>query len=208
MTIFFGFDTIQKGEIMEKTNNIKSDNDIFFANTTNLDANQITTFQLFALKKYHIFISIMITVVFGGLGIGLIFVNEFVGTAVLLAGIIGGLFLFPYMMKDQIKKQNQVFQENDYKNTFLFYQDKLLVLNQDVKKEKEYRQEFLYQELFRVDEYTQVVYIFINKNQGFILDKTKMTKGTIGETIEFLKTKGVKYKDKKSLGDIKKNKII
>ena len=192
---------------MDKKIKKNEDKDILFINTTKLTEEEVTNLQLFTLKKYNLLISIMIAVFFGGIGIGLCFVNTYVGVAILLAGIIGGLFLFPYVTKEQIKRQNnQIFANQDYINSFEFYNDYINIKNIDKNNEKEISQNFNYSGLYKVVEFSQFVYIFINKNQSFMLDKKGMTKGTIGEVIELLKENGLKYQDKRYLGDYKDKK--
>lgn len=182
------------------------DENILFLNTTKLKEEDITAFQTFAMKKYSLFIAIAITVVFGGLGIGLCFVNTYVGVAILLAGIIGGLFFFPYLSKNQIKTQNTaIFDGKDYTNTFEFYEDHLKVTNIDgAEPEKEISQEFSYDELYKLVTFKNYVCLYINKNQSFLLSYTGMKKGTIAELIDFLKAKNIKFQDKTSLGEMKK----
>lgn len=182
------------------------DEDILYMNTTKLKEEDITAFQTFAMKKYSLFIAIAITVVFGGLGIGLCFVNTYVGVAILLAGIIGGLFFFPYLSKNQIKTQNAtIFDGKDYSNTFEFYSDHLKVTNIDgAQPEKKISQEFSYNELYKLVTFKNYVCLYINKNQSFLLSYTGMKKGTIAELIDFLKAKNIKSQDKTSLGEMKK----
>lgn len=180
--------------------------DILFMNTSKLKEEDITAFQTFAMKKYSIFIAITIAVVFGGLGVGLCFVNTYIGIAILLAGIIGGLFFFPYLSRNQIKTQNSaIFDGKDYANSFEFYSDHFRVINIDNSaSEKEISQEFLYSELYKLVDYKQYIFIYINKNQSFLLNKTGMKKGTVAELIDFLKEKNIKFQDKTNLGEMKK----
>lgn len=192
---------------MERKNKENINKDILYINTSKLKEDEITAFQMFAMKKYTLFIAISIAVVFGGLGLGLCFVNTYIGVAILLAGIIGGLFFFPYLSKSQLQKQNrEIFDGKDYMNTFEFYDDHMKVINIDNNKEnsEEISQEFLYSELYKLVSYKEFVFIYINKNQSFILNKTGMKKGTIAELVDFLKNKKIKYQDKTALGEMKR----
>lgn len=182
-----------------------NEKELIFKNTTTLNESDITTFQLFALKKHTIFISAMITIVLVGLGVGLCFVNTYVGVAILIAGIVGGIIFFPYLSKEQIKRQNAVlFNGGKYVNVFDFYDDKMKVTNVDEERDEDYFQTFEYSTLYQVVDYQEFLFIYVNKNQSFLLLKTGMNKGTIAELIEFLKNKKIKYVDKKSLGEMKK----
>ena len=193
------------------------DENILFLNKTKLKEEDITAFQTFAVKKHSLFIAIAITVVFGGLGIGLCFVNTYIGVAILLAGIIGGLFFFPYLSKNQIKTQNAaIFGGKDYANTFEFYSDHLKVINideaepekeinaDDAQSRKEISQEFSYDELYKLVTFKNYVCLYINKNQSFLLSYIGMKKGTIAELIDFLKAKNLAFQDKTALGEMKK----
>ena len=80
-------------------NPIKENKDLLFYNTTKLTEEEITAFQTFAMKKDNLWASIFISLLSVGLGVGLIFVNTYVGVAIIIAGLLGGLVLFPYITK-------------------------------------------------------------------------------------------------------------
>lgn len=187
-------------------NPIKENKDLLFYNTTKLTEEEITAFQTFAMKKDNLWASIFISLLSVGVGVGLIFVNTYVGVAIIIAGLLGGLVLFPYITKEQLRRQNlEMFEDGKYINTFEFYEDYLKVTNIDGNKTEEnsISQEFKYDELYKFTLYKQYLFIFENKFQGFILAQTSMTKGTIGDLVEFLKSKNIPFKDRTSLGDVK-----
>ncbi len=187
-------------------NPIKENKDLLFYNTTKLTEEEITAFQTFAMKKDNLWASIFISLLSVGLGVGLIFVNTYVGVAIIIAGLLGGLVLFPYITKEQLKRQNlEMFEDGKYINTFEFYEDYLKVTNIDGNKTEEnsISQEFKYDELYKFTLFKQYLFIFENKFQGFILAQTCMTKGTIGDLVDFLKSKNIPFEDRTSLGDVK-----
>lgn len=185
----------------------KEEKDIILKNTTSLNESDITSFQLFAQKKHTFIVATIITLVLVGLGVGLCFVNAYVGGAIIIAGIVGGIIFFPYLSKEQIKRQNAVlFNGGKYVNVFEFYDDHLKVTNVDEDRDEDYFQTFEYSTLYQFVEYQEFLFIYTSKNQCFLVLKTGMNKGTIAELIEFLKNKNIKYVDKKSLGEMKKNK--
>ena len=169
-------------------NPIKENKDLLFYNTTKLTEEEITAFQTFAMKKDNLWASIFISLLSVGLGVGLIFVNTYVGVAIIIAGLLGGLVLFPYITKEQLKRQNlEMFEDGKYINTFEFYEDYLKVTNIDGNKTEEnsISQEFKYDELYKFTLYKQYLFIFENKFQGFILAQTCMTIGIIGDLVDF-----------------------
>ncbi len=185
----------------------KEDKDLFFKNITTLNESDITSFQLFALKRHTIIVATIITILLCGLGAGLCFVNTYVGSAIIIAGIVGGVFFFPYLSREQIKKQNAVlFSGGKYVNEFDFYENHMKVTNIDEEREEDYYQTFEYQNIYKLVDFQDFIFIYVSKNQSFLILKTEMNKGTITELIDFLKNKNIKYVDKKSLGEIKKKK--
>ena len=99
-----------------------------------------------------------------------------------------------------------LFNGGKYVNVFEFYDDHLKVTNVDEDRDEDYFQTFEYSTLYQFVEYQEFLFIYTSKNQCFLVLKTGMNKGTIAELIEFLKNKNIKYVDKKSLGEMKKNK--
>ena len=194
----------------KKTNNdIVQDNELpdekslKFKNTTKLNEQAITAFQIFAMKKYTWTIASLISIVFGGLGLGLCFVNAYVGVAVLIAGILGGVIFFPYLSREQIKKQNALIKKKKkYVNVFEFFDEKLVVTNVDG--ENDIYQIYDYKGLAQVVLFAEYIAIYINKNQSYLLDKKGMNKGTIDEVLALLKSQNIPFKDKTTLGEVKK----
>ena len=163
-------------------NELPDEKDLKFKNTTKLNEQAITAFQIFAMKKYTWTIASLISIVFGGLGLGLCFVNAYIGVAVLIAGILGGVIFFPYLSREQIKKQNAlIFEGKKYVNVFEFFDEKLVVTNVDG--ENDIYQIYDYKGLVQVVLFAEYIAIYINKNQSYLLDKKGMNKGTIDEVL-------------------------
>lgn len=185
-----------------------SKDEVLFKNTSRLNEEELLVFQNYALKKTIITMSIVIVALFAIAGAGLCFLELYLGITVIVAGILGGVVLFPFMMKDSLKKQNKLMLgEKKYLNTFEFFNDYLLVTSEATASltSDEYKEEasskVSYESLFRVDIYKTYVFIFINKAQSFVLNQRGMTKGVVEDLIEFLKSKGLKVTDKKDKVD-------
>lgn len=188
---------------VESSEELPDEKDLKFKNTTKLNEQAITAFQIFAMKKYTWTIASLISIVFGGLGLGLCFVNAYIGVAVLIAGILGGVIFFPYLSREQIKKQNAlIFEGKKYINVFEFFDEKLVVTNVDG--ENDIYQIYDYKGLVQVVLFAEYIAIYINKNQSYLLDKKGMNKGTIDEVLALLKSQNIPFKDKTTLGEVKK----
>lgn len=188
---------------VESSEELPDEKDLKFKNTTKLNEQAITAFQIFAMKKYTWTIASLISIVFGGLGLGLCFVNAYIGVAVLIAGILGGVIFFPYLSREQIKKQNAlIFEGKKYVNVFEFFDEKLVVTNVDG--ENDIYQIYDYKGLAQVVLFAEYIAIYINKNQSYLLDKKGMNKGTIDEVLALLKSQNIPFKDKTTLGEVKK----
>ena len=184
--------------------------DTLYENSSSLDADEITAFQNYMLKKTSMAIAIAIAVFFAAVGIGLAFLNTYVGVSILIAGIIGGLIIFPYISKESMKKQNaELFGGKNYVVNFKFSSSGMEVVNidqTDPMNVKEAGQSFAFNEIFKAVVYKTHIFIFTNRHQSFILDQKGMTKGTAGEVLEVLKNNGVKVVDKSALPEPQKDK--
>lgn len=179
--------------------------EFLYKNTTAINESDITNYQLFALKRRNILVSFMITVIICGIGIGLCFVEAYVGTAIIIAGIVGGVILFPYLSKEQIRRQNSVlFDGGKHVNIFEFYKEEIKVINVDENRGEDLYQTFSYNQIYKIDDFVEFLFIYVSKNQSFLMLKTGMNKGTISDLLEFLKSKDIKIEDKTSLGTLKK----
>lgn len=189
-----------------------------FKNTSKMDDEEISLFQNFVLKKNTIISSLVFSIIFIGGGVGMCFVDLTIGLALAICGVIGGIILLPYLMKESLKKQNKItLGDRKYLNTFEFYEDHIFITSQATSSPtaNDYQeiasQKVFYKDLFKFVAYKEHLFIFINQKQSFIFDYRGMTKGTAGEVVEFLKDKGVKFVDKSSeqtpnLQNKKKNK--
>ena len=202
-----------ENKIEEKEKQVQRSDEVLFKNTSRLNEEELLVFQNYALKKTIITMAIAIVAVFALAGVGLCFLELYLGITVIVAGLLGGVVLFPYMMKDSMKKQNKLMLgDKKYLNTFEFYNDYIIISNEttssltsnDYKEEAKSR--VTYESLFRVDIYKTYIFIYINKAQSFVLNQRGMTKGVVDDLIQFLKSKGLKVIDKK--GKVDESEII
>ena len=177
-------------------------NEALYKNTSKLDLKEIEMFQKFAMKKNIILISLLFTLVFVGLGVGVSFFELTLGIVVIVCGVLGGFVLLPFLMKDNLKKQNaKNFGNQKYLNTFDFTEEYVLITSESASEgSNDYKQlasqKLDYSNIYRGVLYREHLYLYISAQQCFIIDYRGMTKGTIAELIDFLKTKNVKIIDK------------
>lgn len=180
--------------------------EVIFKNTSKMDESEITLFQNSVMKKSIFTTSIIFSLIFVGIGVGLSFWDLTLGIITIACGVIGGFVLIPYLMKETQKKQNKaLLGDKTYLNTYEFYNDYFQVTSQASPKDKaEYeevgRQKIYYADLHKVRVYRERLFIFINPRQSFIFNFKGMTQGTAGEVIEFLKSHNVKVKDDSANG--------
>lgn len=177
-----------------------------FKNTSKMDDEEISLFQNFVLKKTTFISSLVFSIIFIGGGVRMCFVDLTIGLALAICGVIGGIILLPYLMKESLKKQNKItLGDRKYLNTFEFWQDYIFITSQATSSPtaNDYQeiasQKVFYKDLFKFVAYKEHLFIFINQKQSFIFDYRGMTKGTAGEVVEYLKAKGVKFVDKSSV---------
>lgn len=173
-----------------------------FKNTSKLDLEEIAILEGFAIKKSIWLMSIIFALLFVGSGVGLLFWNTTAGIIAIICGVLGGIFLLPYLIKENVKKQNeQMLGGKKYLYTYEVYKDKMVVKTQSANtNENEYQDEIEkdieLKDLFQVVCYKQRLFVFVNAQQSFILNYKGMTHGTIGGLIEHLKSKGIKILEK------------
>lgn len=176
--------------------------EVLYKNTSKLDTEEIALFQKFAVKKTFIMVSIIFSLIFVGVGVGVSFIELTFGIITIACGVLGGFVLLPYLMKENLKKQNaQSFGDKKYLNTFDFYGDYVFITSESALPNTNEYSQIASQKLFYTDVYQGVLYrdhlyLYINAQQSFIISYKGMTKGTIAEVIDFLKTKNVKIIDK------------
>lgn len=171
-----------------------------FKNTSKINEEELTKYQLKLLKKTIILFAAVVILISLGAGIPiLIFVNEFVGGAIIVLGALGGAVLLPYLLKDSVKKQNaKVLGDRKYLNTFEFYEDKMIIINSatdnfaDNTYKEIARAEIPNANIYRILLDNIYIFIYLDKKQSLFLDQRGMTKGMAGELAEFLQNKGVK----------------
>ena len=158
--------------------------ELLFKNTSKMDEEEITLFQNYALKKMTIIASVAFTLFFVILGIGLSFVILPMGIILIVCGCIGGLIFMPYLLKENIKKQNiQNLGDKKYLNTFEFYENSLEVTTEATSSKQ-------------TNDYKPVANQSINYGD---LSFKGMTKGTYQDVIDLLKSKNVKVIDKSNV---------
>ena len=173
-----------------------------YRNTSKMDAQEIALFQAFAMKRVNIWASILFAVIFVGIGIGVSFIELTFGIITIACGILGGFVLLPYLMKASVQKQNERnTDERKYLNTFDFFEEYVIVSTQSAMPNSNDYQEIASQKLFYTDIpqallYKDHIFLYLSSNQAFIINYKGMTKGTISEVIEFLKSKNIKILDK------------
>lgn len=177
--------------------------EIKFKNTSRMDANEISLFQSYAMKKTIWMMAGFFALIFVGAGIGLAFWNTTVGIIMIVCGLAGGFWFLPYLMKESQKKQNmEVLGDRKYLNTYQFYEDHVFVTSTATADatSKEYNevgtQRVDYKEVYKVVTYKDRLFIFINKTQSFILSFQGMTMGVIEDLVKFLKSKEITIVDK------------
>ncbi len=175
---------------------------ILYKNSSKMDDEEIIIFQNYALKKTLFISSIVFTLIFIAVGIGTSFFDLTMGIVFIVCGLLGGFVLLPYLIKENVKKQNKTsLGDKRYLNTFEFYEDYIFVESKASAKDKnEFQQvatqKVLYKDVFKIVVYREFLFIFLNARQSLILNFKGMTFGTAGEMIEFLKTKSIKFVDK------------
>lgn len=176
--------------------------EVLFQNTSKLDASEMESFQIYAMKKVNLFTSIIFALIFVGIGVGVSFIELTFGIISIACGILGGFVLLPYLMKESIKKQNaKNADERKFLNTYDFYQDYVEIASEVAMPDSnDYNQlasqNLYYQEVYQVVLFKENLFLYLNPQQAFIISHKGMTKGTIGEVIDFLKAKEIKLIDK------------
>lgn len=180
--------------------------DIKFKNTSKMDEKEISIFQNYALKKRILICSIVFALAFVLLGVGLYFVDLTMSIILIVCGIVGGFVLLPYLMKETVKKQNNIILgDRKYLNTFEFFDEYVNITSEatSTKESNDYQfvasQKLYYKDIFKFVTFQERLFIFINAQQSFILHYKGMTKSTAEELVEFLKGKGIKMIDKSKM---------
>ena len=169
-----------------------------FKNTSKMDAKEITVFQTYAMKKTFLWVSIVFALIFIGVGVGVSFIDLTFGIIAIACGLLGGFALLPYLMKENIKKQNeQNLDGKKYLNTYEFFEDKVVVSSESaLPNTNEYKldasQEIEYKDFYQAVCLKEYMFLFLSESQSFVVDYKGMTKGVIADLIEFLKTKEIK----------------
>ncbi|MBO5395148.1 MAG: hypothetical protein J6A28_04555 [Clostridia bacterium] len=186
--------------------------EIKFKNTSKLNAEEISLFQGYAMKKTIWAMSIFFLAIFAALGVGLAFVNLTLGIILIACGVAGSLFFLPYLLRENQKRQNlQRLGSNKYLNTFTFY-DSSIVVESEVANEMDNRYHYVgqesvkYEDLFKVVTYKDRVFLFLNPAQSLIVNFNGMTTGTIADHVNFLKEKGITIIDKSHIDTTPKKK--
>lgn len=92
---------------------ISKEKQIKFKNTSKMNEDEIAVFQNYALKKTIILSSALLIGFCVLIGVGLCFIELYLGVAIIIAGVLGGGVLMPFLMKDSVKKQINLFLETE-----------------------------------------------------------------------------------------------
>lgn len=175
---------------------------LLFKNTSKLGKDEIDIFQNFAIKKTSLLTAIILFAICAGAGVGLFFVQMYLGIAFMVGGLLGA-FIIPHVISSSVKKQNQaVFQNKKYLNHFEFFED-IIVITSDAAEndsneyEEKAKENLKYTDIHHVVVYGIYIFVFINKYQSLILNQKGMTEGVAADLIDFLKAKGISVKYKK-----------
>lgn len=175
----------------------KMEEKVLFSNVSKLDENAVEKFNKVISKKI-IGYAILIVVAFSGLIGGLLCIaNLFLGIATIGVGVVVGIPLITYLIKDTMKKDaHKLLGGNKYLVHFDFYENEVLLKAEACTEgSKEYtpsgEDRMEYGEILKVIVSDTDIYIQ-RTGQANILDQRGMTKGTAGELIEFFKSKGIK----------------
>ena len=174
-----------------------------FKNTSKMGENEVYEFQSFILKKMVVACSVVIALVCVGAGVGLYFVASYLGIAIAVLGLLGAFVLFPYVMKESVKKNNQqLFNGKKYLNTFEFYDDRVVINCEEAEENsteytKKREETILYENLYKFEVHEPYIFIYVDKVQSLLLNEKGMTKGVIADLLEFLKSKGLNERGKK-----------
>lgn len=180
--------------------------EIKFKNTSRMNAEEISIFQSYAMKKTILIMSVFFTALFACMGVGLAFWDLTVGIIFVVCGLVGGIFFLPYLLKENQKKQVlQALGDRKYLNTFEFYENHMIVQSSATASAKDNNyedvgsQKVQYADLHKIVTYRDRLFIFLTPQQSFILNFNGMTIGTVAEFIAFMKEIGVAIVDKSSI---------
>lgn len=174
------------------------ENKILFKNTSKMDGKEIENVQALKIKKMLWGTSIALFASFTAVGIGFYFWQTFLGIAMIVLGAFGSLWLYPYLVKSNLKKENEsIFAGKKYLNHFEFYEEEIVV-SSDVAREgqNEYeekaKEKFLYSDITKVVAYKEYLFLYVTKYQSLILNQKGMTTGVVADLLELFKSKNIK----------------
>lgn len=164
-----------------------------FINKTQMKRDEVISFQSNSLKSTLILLSIIMTLIFVGLGIGLCFINLTLGIILVVIGAVAGIWLLPYLMKQNLKSGIlSSVDEEGYEMSYEFYNDNFKIINEIDNEEITLE----YGAIKYITAYKQGLLLYFGNNTGFILKYDSMRKGTIKELASLFTDKQVKIKDK------------
>lgn len=173
---------------------------LLFSNTSKLDQSVVEKFNKTISKKIIGYAILLVTLFCGVVGGLFCLLNLlFLGIAVIGTGVIVGIPLVAFLIKDAMKKASQkLMNGKKYLVHFEFYENELILKAEEANEnEKEYtfsgEDRINYAQILKIIVADTDVYIQ-RAGQANVLDQRGMTKGTAGELIEFLKSKGIKTK--------------
>ena len=172
-------------------------NDTLFKNTTKYDKESLLKLQNKVMLKWIILGASIIILISLAVGVPLIlFVNEFVGGALIIIGFLGGIVFLPYFIKNIIKKQQFLNEGEKYINSFEFFRDKFSIKSSTLnsKNSNDKKIDVYYNDIYKIIISNLYINIFISPSESLILDKRGMTKGTADDLIDLLSKLNLKVK--------------
>lgn len=170
--------------------------EILFKNVTTLNKDEyIELIKFHGQKnnfKYYLYTAIMGLILIIGMSYQIILRNYISLTllALIFIGFLAYRFIEPYRKAEKEMKGEKV--QGNLVNTYIFYDKNFVIKN------KYGKDTFKYRKLFKVYENKNVFYLYINKEDVFIVEKNKFEIGNPYEFKEFIAKKvGYKFKNYK-----------
>ncbi len=154
-------------------------------------------------KRAMIIFSLVFPLIFIALGVTFILLDDLDFALWMFAFAIAFVIVFPLLFLFSAKQANkQVIGGKRLLNTFEFKEDILSIATENLQDGNSLvsgTSNLYYKDLFKCLVTNEYIFLFINQRQSFILDVNGMVQGEANDLIEFLKTKMVKFQDKRKL---------
>lgn len=170
--------------------------EILFKNTTTLNKDNYLDLIKFHGKKnnfkYYSYTAVMALILIIGMSYQIILKNyiSLILLALIFIGFLAYRLLSPYKKAEKEMKGEKL--QGNLTNTFFFYDKNFIVKNKYGKDSLKYRK------IFKIYENDDVFYIYINKENVFIIEKNNFEIGSSSEFKKFISKKvGYKFKSSK-----------